>query len=84
VSPRRFARRTRQQEKESAMTRETINYARLGVEACEAFTEGSGAFADFVRTILSTAAPLHVPQTTTTVKPLEPVKSFAPLFETKH
>ena len=39
------------------MTRETINYTRLGVEACEAFTEGPGAFADFVRTILSTAAP---------------------------
>jgi hypothetical protein len=72
---RHFARRTRQQEKESAMTRETSNYARLGVEACEAFT--------VVRTILSIAAPLHVLQTTTTVKP-EPVKSFGPLYETKH
>ena len=65
------------------MTRETINYARLGVEACEAFTKGPGAFADFVRTILTTAAPLHVLQTTTAKLP-EPVKSFAPLFETKH
>jgi hypothetical protein len=77
-------RRAREQEKESAMTRETINYARLGVEACEALTNGPGAFADFVRAILSTAAPLHVLQTTTTVKVPEPVKSFAPLFETKH
>ena len=59
------------------MTRETINYTRLGVEACEAFTEGPGAFADLVRTILSTAAPLHVLHTTTTVRLPEPVKSFA-------
>jgi hypothetical protein len=66
------------------MTRETINYARLGVGACEAFTEGPGAFADFVRTILSTAAPLHVLQTATTVKLPEPVKWFSSLFETKH
>jgi hypothetical protein len=41
------------------MTRETINYARISVEAREAFTEGPAAFADFVRTILSVAAP-HV------------------------
>ena len=42
------------------MTRET-----------EAFTEGPGAFADFVRAILSIAAPLQL-QTTTTVKLPEP------------
>jgi hypothetical protein len=64
------------------MTRETINYARLG--ACEAFAEGPAAFANFVRTILSVAATLHAPQTRTTFKLLEPVRSFAPLFETKH
>jgi hypothetical protein len=54
------------------MTRETINYARLGVEACQTFTEGPVAFADFVRTILSVAAPPHVLQTTTAGKLLEP------------
>ena len=63
------------------MTRETINYARIGVEACEAFKEGPTAFADFVRTILSVAAPLH--QTTTTGKLPETV-DFAPLSETRH
>jgi hypothetical protein len=52
----------------SAMTRKTIDYVRLGAEACEAFTEGSAAFADFVRTILSIAAPLHVLRTATTGK----------------
>jgi hypothetical protein len=66
------------------MTRKTIDYARLGVEACEAFTEGPAAFADFVRTILSIAAQLHVSQTQTTGKLPEPFNSFAPLFETKH
>ena len=40
----------------SAMTRKTINYERLGVEACEAYTEGPESFADFVSTILSVAA----------------------------
>ena len=63
------------------MTRETINYARIGVEACEAFKEGPTAFADFVRTILSVAAPLH--QTTTTGKLPETV-DFIPLSETRH
>ena len=66
------------------MTRRAIDYERLGVEACEAFTDGPAAFADFVRTILSIAAPLHVLQTTTTGKLPEMVDSFAPLFETKH
>jgi hypothetical protein len=65
------------------MTRETINYARIGVEACEAFTEGPAAFADFVRTILSIAAPVHVLQTTMRGKLPEPV-DFAPLSETRH
>ena len=41
------------------MTRESINYARIGVEANVAFAEGPAAFSDFVRTILSVAAP-HV------------------------
>jgi hypothetical protein len=61
------------------MTRKTVDYARLGVEACEAFTEGPAAFADFVRTTLSTTAPLHVLQTTTTDKLPERLT----LFETK-
>jgi hypothetical protein len=38
------------------MTHENINYARVGVEAREAFTEGPVAFSDFVRTILSVAS----------------------------
>jgi hypothetical protein len=66
------------------MTRETINYARLGVEVCEAFTEGPAAFADFVRTILSIAAPLHVLQTTATGKLSDPHNSFIPLSGTRH
>jgi len=44
------------------MTRKTIDYERLGIEACEAFTEGPAAFADFVRTTLSIAAPVHALQ----------------------
>jgi hypothetical protein len=44
------------------MTRETIDYERLGVEACEAYTEGPESFADFVDTILSIAAPLRALQ----------------------
>jgi hypothetical protein len=35
------------------MTRKTIDYARLGVRACEAFMGGPAAFADFVRMTLS-------------------------------
>ena len=62
----------------------TIDYERLGVEACEAFADGPVAFAHFVRTILSIAAPLHVLQTTTTGKLSEMLNSFTPLFETKH
>jgi hypothetical protein len=65
------------------MSRKTIDYARLGVEACEAFTEGPAAFADFVHTILSIAAPLHLLQTTTTKKLTERLNSFS-LCETKH
>ena len=65
------------------MTRKTIDFTHLGVEACEAFTEGPAAFADFVRTILSIAAPLHVLQTTTTGNLTEPLNAFTPLFETK-
>jgi hypothetical protein len=64
------------------MTRETINHARTGFEVCEAFTEGPAAFADFVRTILSIAAPLHALQTTTTGKRLE-TTDFAPLSGTR-
>jgi hypothetical protein len=73
----------RQQEKDRAMTHKTIDYASLGVEACEAFAEGPAAFADFVRTALSTTAPLHALQTTTTDQLPERLNSFS-LFETKH
>jgi hypothetical protein len=65
------------------MTRRTVDYARIGVGACEAFSEGPAAFADFVRTILSIAAPLHAHQTATTGKLAETV-DFAPLSETRH
>jgi hypothetical protein len=66
------------------MTRKTIDHERLGIEACEAFTEGPAAFADFVRTILSIAAPLHVLQTATRDNRPEPLNSFTPLSETRH
>jgi hypothetical protein len=65
------------------MTHKTIDYARLGVGACEAFKDGPAAFADFIRTTLSLTAPLHVLQTTTADKLPERVNSFS-LFETKH
>ena len=55
------------------MTRETIDYARLGVEACQAYTEGPTAFADFVRTTLAVAASQYALQSTTTGKPPERV-----------
>jgi hypothetical protein len=57
------------------MTRQTIDYERLGVEACEAYTEGSESFADFVSTILSVAAPLHVLQTANSGERLEPLNN---------
>jgi hypothetical protein len=69
--------------KDSAMTRETIDYARLGVEACQAYTEGPTAFADFVRTTLAVAASQYALQTTTTGKLPEPLNSFAPLSQKK-
>ena len=64
------------------MTRKTIDYARLGVEACEAFMEGPAAFADFVRTILSIAAPLHALQRA--MREPESRNPFTPLSETRH
>lgn len=66
------------------MIHTAIDYERLGVEACEAFAEGPEAFADFVHTILSVAAPLHVLQTTTTGNTREPLSPLTPLFGTKH
>jgi hypothetical protein len=68
--------------KDSAMTRKTIDSAHLGVEACQAFTEGPTALADFVRTILAIVAPLH--QTTATRKLPEPLNSFVALSERRH
>jgi hypothetical protein len=70
--------------KGSAMTRKTIDYERLGAVACEAFTEGPAAFADFVRTILSIAAPVHALQTAKYDKRPEPPISFIPVTETRH
>jgi hypothetical protein len=64
------------------MTRKTIDYTRLGIEACEAYTEGPDAFRDFVRMILSIAAPLHVLQTA--AREAEQRISFTPLSETRH
>lgn len=64
------------------MTRKTIDYTRLGVEACEAFTEGQDAFHDFIRTILCIAAPLHALQTA--LREPEPLNSFIPMSETRH
>jgi hypothetical protein len=67
------------------MTSKTIDYARLGVEACEAFTEGPAAFAEFVRSILSVAAPLHnTLQTAGRDKQRDLIDSFTPLSETLH
>ena len=66
------------------MTRQTIDYERLGVEACEAYTEGSESFADFVSTILSVAAPLHVLQTAVRAVPTQPLDAFTPMSETRH
>ena len=65
------------------MTRSTVNYARIGVEACEAFAEGPAAFADFVRRTLAVAASQYALQTTTTGKLPEPLNSFAPLSQKK-
>jgi hypothetical protein len=53
------------------MTRRTIDYERLGVEVCEAYTEGPESFADFVSTILSMAAPPHVLQMSRLRRPLD-------------
>ena len=66
------------------MTRKTIDYERLGVEACEAYTEGSESFADFVSTILSVAAPLHVLQTPMRPVRTQPLDAFTPASETRH
>jgi hypothetical protein len=66
------------------MTRETIDYERLGVEACAAYTEGPESFADFVRIILSVAAPLHVLQTTGRAMRTQLLDTLTPLSETRH
>ena len=66
------------------MTRRTIDYERLGVEVCEAYTEGPESFADFVSTILSIAAPLHVLQTALRPVRTQPLDAFTPMSETRH
>jgi hypothetical protein len=66
------------------MTSKTIDYACLGVEACEAFLEGPAAFCRLRRLILSVAAPLHAVQTVMPDKQLELLDSFTPLSEARH
>jgi hypothetical protein len=66
------------------VTHETIDYARLGIGACEAFMEGPAAFEHFVRMILSIAAPLHAVQTGRHDRSLELLHSWTPLSETRH
>jgi hypothetical protein len=66
------------------MNRKTIDYDRLGVEACEAFTEGPEAFADYVRTILSIAAPVHALQKAMCGAQPDPLNAWIPLSETRH
>jgi hypothetical protein len=63
-----------------AMTPKTIDYARLGVAACEAFADGPATFVDFVRTTLSIAAKVHAMQTATSGN--QP--SLIPLSRTRH
>ena len=58
-----------------ATTRKTIDYARLGVAACEAFADGPASFADFLRTTLSIAAKVHQPES------LDP---FTAMSQTRH
>jgi hypothetical protein len=70
--------------KDSTMTRKTIDYTRLGVEACEAFTAGPEEFADFVRTTLFVAAPLHDLETATTGTLPELLSFLTPPSETRH
>lgn len=62
----------------------TIDYARLGVVACEAFAEGSATFADFIRTTLSIAAMVHAMQAATRGNQPEPLDPFSPLSNTRH
>ena len=68
------------------MTRQTIDYERLGVEACEAYTEGPESFADFVRTILAIAAPLRALQAANSDDRPEPLHTpqSVPLSSTVH
>ena len=66
------------------MTRQTIDYARLGEVVCEAFVEGPAAFADFVRTTLSVAAAVHAVQATAGNKKPDLTDTIAPLSETIH
>jgi hypothetical protein len=68
----------------AAMTRRTIDYGRLGLEACEAYSEGPESFADFVRTILSIAAPLHVLQAAIRPVQTQPLDAFTHMSETRH
>ncbi len=64
-----------------ATTRKTMDYARLGVAACEAFADGPATFADFIRTTLSSAAKVHAVQTATLGNRPE---SFDPLSEASY
>jgi hypothetical protein len=67
-----------------ATTRKTIDYARLGVVACEAFADGPATFADFIRITLSIAAKVHATQTATNSSLPESLYSLSPLSNTRH
>ena len=67
-----------------ATTRKTIDYARLGVAACEAFADGPAAFADFMRTTLYIAAKVHTAQTAMRGNQPEALDPFTTLSQTRH
>ncbi len=71
-------------EERIATTRKTIDYAHLGVVACEAYAEGPASFLDFVRTTLSIAAKVHAMQNATQGNQHEPLDSCAPLAQARH
>ncbi len=62
-----------------ATTPKTIDYARLGVVACEAFAEGPASLLDFIRTTLSIAAKVHAKQSAAHGNQPEPLELVRPI-----
>ena len=62
----------------------TIDYARLGVAACEAFADGPATFVDFIRTTLSMAAKVHAMQTATRGNRPGSLDPFTSASQTRH